>query len=133
MGASGIPVEAIVGYLESQGHKMIQGGIPAERVLDAMKLAAVRLQTHYATTAAVMTGPRAEANVPSDGPIFAAVLERLRAEPQNDSPIEDRPERRKAGRPWWKSTAKSDLPLTPRANHFVMPDAARVATKETKA
>jgi hypothetical protein len=71
-----------------------------------MKLAAVRLQTHYSTTPAVMTESRAEAKVSSDGPIFAAVLERLRAEAQGDSPVEDRPERRKAGRPWWKSTAK---------------------------
>ena len=41
---SDVPVAAISDYLENIVRKMIQGGIPAERVVEAVKLTAVRVQ-----------------------------------------------------------------------------------------
>ncbi len=76
MAASDIPVEAIAEYLEGQARKMVEGGIPAERVADAVKLAALRVQALYSAPEAT----KVPLDPPPDAPRFAAVLERLQAE-----------------------------------------------------
>ena len=83
MAASDIPVEVISDYLESLACKMVQGGIPAERVVGAVKLTALRVQALYSAPEPM----KAPLDPPPDAPRFAAVLERLQAEGQADSPV----------------------------------------------
>jgi hypothetical protein len=123
MAPSDVPVEAISDYLENIARKLIQGGIPAERVVQAVKLTSVRVQAICPAEPTKALAP------PSDAPTFAAVLERLQAQAKRDTAgqVEDRPERRKAGRPWWKPTSEAE-PEAPEETHPVMPDAARRGT-----
>ena len=127
MAPSDIPVEAISDYLEDIVRKLIQGGIPAERVVDAVKLTAVRVQPLWPVS---RPEPTKAAAPPSDAPTFAAVLERLQAQAKPDTPeqVEDRTERRKAGRPWWSPNSEAESSEAHETTQRVMPDAPTYGT-----
>jgi hypothetical protein len=134
---SDIPTEALARYLESLACKLVEAGVPAERAVDAMKLAAVRVQilhlasTPEPTSLPLHPPPDASLSRPAhapypEAPTLAAVLEKLQAETQRDSPEdEERPERRKAGRPWSKPTTEAEPSEAPEKTQ---PDAARHET-----
>ena len=113
MAASDIPAEAISDYLESLACKMVEGGIPADRVISAMNLTALRVHGRYSASIAEPT--KVSLDFPPDVPRFAAVLERLQAQANPEAPeqVQDRPERRKAGRPWWKPASEAEASEAP--------------------